>query len=236
MANVSIDIIAIIAGILAWGVIGMLAYRTYKKLPMKPKVWKVIVVLVVGLVSLSFNWNLENGLARIPILPLGVWLLYWVLKRKEGRWERYRAFAWLGFLANFIMLATTLLAVPVHHAIYPADKPSTYLAGMDNAAIIQTHPSAKDRTLNKESIQRQLPILKQETIYSDQWYSETYMDTESTKKKERFPYQLIGTTAKWGSGIETIVFIEEDGRGILLTTPKQQLYFLAADSVLGGGE
>lgn len=228
----SINIITTLTVTLAWLMIGVFTYRIYKKQPVKPKVWKVAIVVVIGISSFSFNWNLENGLARLPILPLGVWILYGFLRRKEGRWKSYRAFAWLGFWANFLFLAASLLAIPIHQVVYPPNEPSTYLAGIENASIIYTHPSAIDRSLSKGK----LPLLTQENIYSDQWYMDTYMNTEATEKKERFPYQLVGTTAKWGSGLDTLVFIEDDGMGILIATPKKQLYFRSTDSLLGGGE
>ena len=77
--------------------------------------------------------------------------------------------------------------------------------------------------------------MRQEEVFSDQWYEDTYM-TESNKRNERFPYQLIGTSSKWGSGLETIIYIEDDGKGILLSTPKEQLYFRSEDSFIEGVE
>ena len=105
-----------------------------------------------------------------------------------------------------------------------------------NASILNIHPSAKNQSLNKESLLKQLHTMRQEMIYSDQWYEDTYMKTESNKRGERFPYQLIGTSSKWGSGLHTIIFIEDDGKGILLSTPKKQLYFRSEDSLIEGME
>lgn len=234
--NFTFDAIATLSGILGWLVVGFFAYRNYKKLIVKPKIWKILIVICVGLFSFSINWNMLDTMIKLPILPLGVWILYFFLKGKDGRWQTYRSFAWLGFGANFIFLASTLISIPIHHVIYPKDEPSVYISNVENAFITNIHPSAKDRSLNKESLQRQLDTLRQDTIYSVQWYEETYMNPESNKRNERFPYQLIGTTSKWGSGIPTIIYIEDDGKGILLSTPKKQLYFRSEDSLLEGGE
>jgi hypothetical protein len=73
-------------------------------------------------------------------------------------------------------------------------------------------------------------------FYALIWYEETYMNAESTKTKERFPYQLIGTSPEWGSGFLTIIYLEEDGKGILLSTSNKQLYFRSEDSIIEGGE
>jgi hypothetical protein len=228
----TVNVIAILTGILAWGVIGFSAYQIYKKQTVKPKVWKILIVLFVGLFSFSINWIKFETIFKLPILPLGVWIMYFVLKGKEGRWQTYRSFAWLGFLANFIFLLSTLVSIPVHHGIYPKNEPSTYISNVENASIIPIHPSAKEQSLNKDSLMKQLQTLKQETIYSDQWYTETYMNADSTSRNERFPYQLNDTSAKWGSGLTTIIYMEYDGKGILLSTPKKQLYFRSEDSML----
>ena len=233
--NFTINAVAIVTGILAWGSIIFLAYRVYKRQSVRPKVWKILLVMFVGLFSFSFKWNMFDTIVKFPILPLGVWILYFILKGREERWQTYRSFAWLGFWANFIFLASTLIAIPVHHVVYPKDEPSTYFSNVGNASILNIHPSATDRSLNKESLLKQLDTMRQEEVFSDQWYEDTYM-TESNKRNERFPYQLIGTSSKWGSGLETIIYIEDDGKGILLSTPQEQLYFRSEDSFIEGVE
>lgn len=234
--DLTFNAIAILTGILAWGVIAFFAYRICKKQIVKPRIWKILIVIFVGIFSFSINWNMFNTVLKFPILPLGVWILYFVLKGKDERWQTYRSFAWLGFCANFLFLASTLIAMPIHQVIYPKDEPTTYISNIENASIINIHPSAKNQSLNEESLLKQLHTMRQETIYSDQWYDDTYMNTESNKRSERFPYQLIGTSSKWGSGLDTIIFIEDDGKGILLSTPKKQLYFRSEDSLIEGVE
>ncbi len=236
--NVDDNAIDTLTVTLGWIVIVFIANRIYQKQMVKPKVWKIPVIILVSLCSLSVHWNMFDVIVKLPILPLGVWILYFVLKRKDGaeRWQTYRSFAWLGFGANFIFFALTLLTIPVHHAIYPKDEPSVYISNVTNAALIKIHPSAKDRSLNKDSLLNQLDTVRQEAIYSAQWYRETNKNTESNKRNERFPYQLIGTSSKWGSGLHTSIYVEKDGKGILLSTPKKQLYFRSKDSLLEEGE
>ncbi|WP_238933413.1 hypothetical protein [Brevibacillus choshinensis] len=236
--HVDFNAIDTVTETLGWIVIVFFANKIYQKQMVKPKVWKIPVIILAGLISLSINWNMFDVIVKLPILPLGVWILYFVRKRKDRaeRWQTYRSFAWLGFGANFIFFASTLLTIPVHHAIYPKDEPSVHISKVTNAAIIKIHPSAKDRSLNKDSLLNQLDTLRQEPIYSNRWYEETIMNTESNKRNERFPYQLIGTSSKWGSGLHTLIYVEEDGKGILLSAPKMQLYFRSKDSLLEGGE
>ncbi|MGG1662485.1 hypothetical protein [Brevibacillus sp. NRS-1366] len=234
--NVNYNAIEALSVILGWVVIVFFAYRIYQKHIVKPKVWKIPLIILAGLFSFSINWNMFDTIFKLPILPLGVWILYFVFKGKDERWQTYRSFAWLGFGANFIFFASTLITIPLHHVIYPKDELSVYISNVENASIINIHPSAKDRSLNKDSLLKQLDTLRQEAIYSDQWYKETYINTESNKRNERFPYQLIGTSSKWGSGLHTLIYIEDDGKGILLSTPKKQLYFRSNDSLIEGGE
>ncbi|MFS0556074.1 hypothetical protein [Brevibacillus sp. 179-C9.3 HS] len=234
--NSNYNTIEILTVILGWLVIVFFAYRIYQTQILKPKVWKIPLIILVGLFSFSINWNMFDTTFTLPILPLGVWILYFVFKGKDERWQTCRSFAWLGFGANFIFFALTLITIPVHHVIYPKDELSVYISNVENASIINIHPSAKDRSLNKDSLLKQLDTMRQEAIYSDQWYKETYINTESNKRNERFPYQLIGTSSKWGSGLQTLIYIEDDGKGILLSTPKKQLYFHSKDSLIEGGE
>jgi len=228
--EITFNLIATLTGLIGWGIVAFLTYRIYKKQEVKSKGWKIAVAIVVGLFTFSINFG--NEMMKISILPLGVWILYFAFRNKGESWEKYRAYAWLGFWANFIFLATNIVSIPLHHTIYPKDEPSTYISDIDHAVIIHTHPSAKVQGLNKDSLLEQLTNAKEERVYSDPWYMETYMNADSTTKDERFPYQLIQAHSKWGSGIHSIIFIENDGKGILITTSDQQLYFRTSESVL----
>ena len=38
----------------------------------------------------------------------------------------------------------------------------------------------------------------------------TILRPKLNKRNERFPYQLIGTSPIWGSGLHTIIYIEDE--------------------------
>jgi len=110
--NVTFDfnwsIVSTFLSMLAYGLIAYLAYKQYQKQPLKPKIWKLIVVIFVGLFSFSFEWSMSNTVLKLAILPLGVWLLYLVCSGNKQRWQKYRSFAWLGFGGNYLILAAAL--------------------------------------------------------------------------------------------------------------------------------
>ncbi|MEH7331407.1 hypothetical protein V7161_02025 [Neobacillus drentensis] len=234
----SFQLIPIISLILAWCVIAIIAYRMMKKLQVKPKTWKALVCVLVGLFSFSINFpSLWDTPIKISILPLGVWILYAFLKRKEGCWVTYRRFAWLGFWANFIFLVAALIAVPIQNATYPKNELSTYMSTVENASIRSIHPSGEKSVLDTDTLLKQLHNMSQEKIQGIQWYQEKEIRSEqSIKRNERFPYQLFGTSSKWGSGLYPIIYLEADGKGILVTAPQKQLYFRSDESLLKGEE
>ena len=173
-----------------------------------------------------------NTLVSISILPLGVWVLYVIFRRKKEKWLVYRPYAWLGFWANFIFLASFLLSLPFHHLIYPKDKLTTYISNVENASLINIHPSAKECSLLKESLLRQLSTMHQEErVLNDQWHMNMFL-MEPDEREERIPYLLVGTSTKWGSGLETMIFLEDDGKGILVLTSEKQLYLRSTDSLI----
>jgi hypothetical protein len=234
--NDSINIVGLVNEILTWGTIAFIAFLIYKRQSSKPRIWKVGLVILVGLFSFSVNWTIFDTLIRISILPLGVWILYAVLKGKETKWQTYRPFAWLGFWTNYIFLASTLLSLLIHSTIFPEDKPSTYIADITNASVVTTHPSGKsEMSLNKEALNSQLDQFSEEVIMNDVWYSETTR-FDSNERNERFPYLLINVQSKWGSGMTSTIYIEEDGQGILIATANKQYYFRSNSSILKEGE
>ncbi|WP_406687950.1 hypothetical protein [Rossellomorea vietnamensis] len=225
----SFSIVSTVMSIIEWALIGFLAFRVYKKLSAKPKVWKVILAIFVGLFSFTINMEWFHTFVKIPILPLGVWILYAVLNRKEDRWDTYRKFAWIGFLANFIFLAGTLLTIPVQSLIYPESHLSTYISGTKEASVNVIHPSGEGRTLDQEELKQQLSNNKQVEFESWQWFDEA---GGRYSNHERFPLQLVGTKPKWGSGLEPDIYVEQDGKGILISTRKTQYYYHFPETVL----
>lgn len=232
----SFNLIEAITVSLAWLTIGFIVYRLYKNQLIKPKIWKVFVSFFVGLFSFSLNLPLFETVIKVSILPLGVWILYGILKGKERSWDRYRSFAWFGFFANFIFLAAALIAIPAQQLIYPQNELSTYISNIDHSSIMTIHSSAEERSLDKNRLLKQLPSMRREPNQGVQWYADQDYSGEGPVRNERFPYQLMGAASKWGSGQETVIYIEEDGKGMLITTPKKQLYFRSDESVLKGGE
>jgi hypothetical protein len=101
------------------------------------------------------------------------------------------------------------------------------------ASLMATHPNSKEVTLNKEELERQMNKMKQKKIESESWY---YGINEDSGYKEMFPYILTGTVPKKGRGLETLIFIEEDGKGLLITPNKgHQVYYRLEESILTGG-
>ncbi|MBT2641316.1 hypothetical protein J7I80_03615 [Bacillus sp. ISL-41] len=225
--------------LLAWVAIFILARRIYRKQDVKPIIWKLGIVIFVGLFSFSINLPYMDQQIKLAILPLGVWILYGIYSRKnEGiSWDRYRKYAWLGFLANYIFLAGSLILPLVHSGFYPNNELSTYLSEINKGYINKTHPSASDKVLDMKSLQNQIASIQEKPVYSDKWYQTAFESgIERPKQEERFPYQLLGAEAKWGSGIQAIIFIERDGKGILVSTGQKQVYFRAEKTFLKEGE
>jgi hypothetical protein len=221
---------------LAISVIGFIAYRIYKKRDEKPKKWKVFIVMLVGLFSFSFTLPFSDTFVRIPILPLGVWILYFIFRNKMEKWVAYRRFAWLGFLANFIFLAATFVSIPIQNALYPENELTTYMDNLEEVGLIKLHPSARNAVIKEDVLKEHMYTMKRKTIESDDWYNDIVnVDVEPKNRIERFPYQLVGTVPKWGSALTSTIYIEKDGKGLLLTTPKKQLYFRSASSFIKEG-
>ena len=221
--------------VFSYVVIGILFFVLYRKQQNPPKIWKGLLVMFIGVFSFSMTFNLSSEVIKVPILPLGVALLYGLLRRKGNteRWPRYRRFAWLGFCANFIFLAFSFLHSPLEHMMFPNDEPLTYMQDIEKASLINIHPSAKKVTLNNEVLQKQVDKMTQKQIKSESWY---YKINEKNGYEERFPYFLTGTVPKKGSGLETVIYVERDGRGFLITPNKgHQVYFRSEESVLSGG-
>lgn len=209
------------ATILAYAAIVIAAIVLYKKQDEKPKVLKIILIMFIGLFSFSINWQSDGLPIRLPILPLGVWILYFFSRGKEGRWAKYRRFAWLGFAANFALLAASLAAAMFYHGVYDTKDPAVYLASVENAEVVLLHPSA-ERTVLRQGALQETGTWTRGNFDSEEWYREITMDDNHD---ERFPYLLSGTEPKWGSGLESVIYIEKDGKGVLISGPDAQMYY-----------
>jgi uncharacterized protein YhhL (DUF1145 family) len=231
--DIPIDVVGIMFSIVSCALLIFWTSRTLRKKQVTLKIWKVFVFTIVGIFSFSINFSIFGTLVKFSVLPLGVWILYgWYFKSKKNTWINYREFAWIGFFSNFFFLMATLFSPLVHNLIYPKDEPTTYLSNVENASIIKIHSSGIYQTINRITLQKQIGTMEKATIYNDKWYEETFMG--ETSKDERFPFQLLGVLPKWGIGIQSVIFIEKDGKGILIDTPKKQLYFRSENVFLEG--
>lgn len=229
------DFLSNLLTVLAWGVIAYLAYRMYRNHPEQQVGWKALLVLLIGISSFSITWMMANTVIRIAVLPLGVWVLYFVLKRKAGRWERYRKFAWLGFGANYIFLLSILMASSIGYFVYPKDDVATFVSDVNEASILSIHPTGNAKAaLNVKVLNSELQTLKQSQIYDGAWYEDTFVQEKA--RYERFPYLLMDAKPKWGSGVRSTIYVEEDGKGLLIQTPTEHLYFRSTQSFIEGGD
>jgi len=220
--------------IVGWVVISIIASRLYKSQSDKPILWKLIVVILIGFFTFSFHLQVFDRGIQIPILPLGVWVLYWFLRKDEPTWRKYRPFAWLGFVANYILLIFLFIGYLINHLLYPGYNISTYISNVEDAYIINTHPTANESSLSKENLIASIHTAKQQDYSSLSWYNETLLGADSDETAERFPYMLANTFPKWGSGLRTSIYLEKNGKGILITTQERQFYFQTDFSLLEG--
>ncbi|HWK23352.1 MAG TPA: hypothetical protein VNS08_10025, partial [Ureibacillus sp.] len=74
--------------ILAWMVLAFWLWRTYnaQQIEERPDLWKVMITVFIGFFSFSLNLPLFDEVLSLAVLPLGVWILYGILKRNE-RWQ-----------------------------------------------------------------------------------------------------------------------------------------------------
>lgn len=225
------NIITVILMTSAWLIIGARVFKIYRQQIEKPVWWKVIIAILVGLFSFSFTFTLLKQAVQIAVLPLGLWLLYWILRWRSS-WEKYRKYAWLGFFANYLFFAFTVGGIFIHQAIYPKENIHTYISDLSEAKIIPTHPSAKGNIQFEPDAFQKIESFKEYQFFSDVWYTEVY-ETSGVVQNERFSYLVIDSNAKWGSGYKPLIYIERDGKGILITTENDQMYFKSEQSIIG---
>ncbi|NLP49847.1 DUF1129 domain-containing protein [Bacillus sp. RO1] len=225
------NIIDLLSVIFAWGIISVIIVRIYRvqNAEERPRIWKIFVAVLLGLFSFSFTFPLFNEPFSIAVLPLGVWILYGLLNRRE-RWEAYRKYAWTGFVGNFIFLGTALLVIGLTSVFYPEDEVRTYLTDVSDVELLVTHPSGEGVTINKEKLDDSLSTFEYERSNVIQWFEEIreqmWPEEESEEPveiQEKFPYLLTGVKTKTGEKIQ--VYVEHDGKGLLVTTKKKQHYY-----------
>ncbi|MED1603377.1 hypothetical protein [Alkalihalophilus marmarensis] len=233
--HVPMNVIDLVGTVLSWGIFIYFIYYFYQKQEKEPTLWKACLAAFAGVISFNINTTMFHTDLSLPILPIGVWLLLWYAStRKNGAWERYRPFAWLGFLSNYVTIVIMILSLAIHNLVFPKDDLTTFIANYEHAELMATHPSADEVILDVERLEQQLPLFEQSSLMDLSWYEEIAYG-ERSEQNEQFPYMLTGTYTKWGSGLPAILYVERDGKGILIELPDEQRYFRADDSVLKGG-
>ncbi|CAM4019278.1 hypothetical protein [Mesobacillus thioparans] len=228
-----------VMNIVSWVLILFTAVWIYRKQEIKPQIWKAAAVILIGLFSFSINLPYFDQQLKVAVLPLGLWILYALYHKRNGGtdWARYRKYAWLGFLANYLFLVAALLSPLVQSSIYPDGKLSTYLSDTSEAYIFKTHPSGANKVLDTEVLRSEIPNMERQQISIDTWYYESIENVEHpAQAPEKFPYQMSGVKPIMGSGIHPVIYVEKDGRGILISTAQEQFYFRSQKPFLKEGE
>ena len=74
--NISFDLIETMTRLLGWGIPLPLVLLQYIKNKLRPKIWKIIIITYIGFFTLNIQIEMFNEFIKIPILPLGVWVLF----------------------------------------------------------------------------------------------------------------------------------------------------------------
>jgi len=207
-------------------------FYVYKSQKLKLSLKNTVITTIIGLFVFSVTINTSYGSLKIPVLPLGVWFLYWFLRRdkQNERWQRYRRFAWLGYFLNFGFLLSNMLVFPLTSFLYPEGKLTTFIGDTTKAKVILTNPSSLPVKLDKTLLKKQLVHAKEKHANGTDWYYDSTV--HENKAPERFPYYLADTKVKSGKGGGVQIFIEKNGKGLLISTSKGQHYFQFQRSVL----
>jgi hypothetical protein len=229
------NIVDVLFMVLSWGLLVgiVLYYYRREKEAWRPVFWKALLIAFVCVFAFTLNIPLGEYMGRFAILPLGVWVVYWAAKNKS--WPRYRRYAWIGFWCNYVFLAAGLLGHYVNEGVYPKQTISTYFANVENARLVAIHPSAPEASLDAARLEQSLKALELQPEYDAMTWGYESRDAQT----EWFPYALLGTEASWGSGISAEVYVQADGKGLLVAWNNRYLYYKAPSSLLsmesGGG-
>lgn len=220
------NVVAVIGLLLGWLILLALVWQKYRRAVEKPRLWRALIVFFISIIAFSIQMTIGGTTAKFAVLPLGVWVVYLVTAKTT--WKQYRAIAWIGFLANYIFMASHLAAYYSHEVIYPKREVATYIANVDSAGIVSVHPSAPEAVFDRSLFQSKLSSLRPEEMnLSMDWFYES-----RDSGHERFPYALIGVEPRWGSGIHAEIFIQSDGKGLLVSRGDQYYYYVSEESLL----
>jgi len=216
-----------ITTIICWLLFIIIVFLLYRRNKEELSFWRGLIITFIGLFTFDFTISVSGERMLLPLLPLGVWILYGILRSRNNHmgWQRYRLFAWVGFMVSFLFFFTSLLGSFMHNQVYVKDELSTYLATLNNPELIETHPSAKEDTL-KNNIRSIIPSFNEREFNSIAWYNDTERGTDREDIQELFPYLLKGAQPQLGSGIKSMVYIKRDGKGVFVVSNNgEQHYF-----------
>lgn len=213
-----------------WLLIFSIGFKYYKKQEIKPIIWKAVIVYFVGRFAFTFNYPFEQQAIHFALIPLGV-IAFYLLFSKRPNFNTYLKFAWFGFFSNYIFLIGTLLIIPLNSFLYDQNDIHTYMSHSEkiDIEILSIHPSANDNVTVRPSILEQLETAKEQPVNTD-WYYESVGDDRV--EVERFPYILANVVPKWGSRATATIYVEKDGKGLLIASPTKHLYYRLDESIL----
>ena len=211
-----------------WLLIFVIGFKLYKKQEIKPIIWKAVIVYFFGKFAFSLNYPLEQKAIHFALIPLGVIVIY-LFFSKRPNFNTYLKFAWFGFFSNYLFLVGTLLIMPFNSFLYDKNDIHTYIAHSENIEILSIHPSANDNIAVRASILEQVKAAKEQPVNTD-WYYESVGDDRV--EVERFPYILANIAPKWGSQAKATIYVEKDGKGLLIASPTKHLYYRLDESIL----
>lgn len=211
-----------------WLLIFFIGFKLYKKQKIKPIIWKAFIIYFVGKFAFTINYQLEQQAINFALIPLGVIAIY-LFFSKRPKFKTYLKFAWFGFFSNYLFLIGTLLIIPLYSFLYDKNDIHTYMRHWENIEILSIHPSANDNIAVRTSIFEQVKTAKQQPVNTD-WYYESV--GEDRVEVERFPYLLANVAPKWGSQANATIYVEKDGKGLLIAAPTKHLYYRLDESIL----
>ncbi|OUS75510.1 hypothetical protein B1748_16740 [Paenibacillus sp. MY03] len=223
------DLAGIATMLLSWSILIGLVLRRYRRQSSeRPALWRALLVACISLFSFSISFPLGGYVAKLAIVPIGVWLVYLFLPWASR--IRYRSYAWTGFWCNYVFLVIGLLGFWGHELVYPKDQLSTYLSKIDHARIVGIHPSAEEGvSLHEARFKELIDDLKPQRQFEESldWYYEA-----RDQGKEFYPYALLGAEPKRGSGIRYEAYIKSDGLGLIIARDNQYYYYESKSPLL----
>lgn len=223
------NLVEVVVYSFCWLIIFVIGFILYKKQEIKPIIWKAFIIYLVGKIAFTLNYPLEQQTINFALIPLGV-IAICLLFSKRPKFNTYLTFAWFGFFSNYVFLIGTLLINPLYSFLYDKSDIQTYMSRLENLEILSIHPSANDNVVVRSSILEQVETAKKQPFGNMDWYYESIGDERV--EVERFPYILANVEPKWGSQAYATIYVEKDGKGLLIAAPTKHLYYRLDASIL----